>query len=188
MIDHTVTPPGTWPRDLVVRTPTGMNAWVKRGEVLRCSPSPPEGGMASERTPAHTAIAAGKAVVSSTSSQHHWLRVSADGRLYRLQMSASNQRCHLQVSASDKQCLPRKSVNGSQPRFQAAVSSRAQLLHILAAAARISPLLCAQASNLPGPPQLPLVVTGELVKPRRRAFVARPAVKAANKHGLPLPR
>jgi hypothetical protein len=33
-----------------------------------------------------------------------------------------------------------------------------------------------------------LAVTGELVKPRRRAFVARPAVKAANEHSLPLPR
>jgi hypothetical protein len=187
MIDHTVTPPGTWPHDPVVRTPTGMNAWVKPGGALRYSPSPPEGCTVTERTPAHTAIAAGKAVVLSISSQRHWLLASVDGRPYRLQVPASDRRYHLQVSASGEQCRPRMSVNGRQSRLQAAVSGRRQLLHKLAAA-RLSPVLRERASSLPGRPQLALAVTGELVKPRRRAFVARPAVKAANTHGLPLPR
>jgi len=31
MTDRTVTPRGTWPHDPVVRTPTGMRAWVKPG-------------------------------------------------------------------------------------------------------------------------------------------------------------
>jgi hypothetical protein len=57
-----------------------------------------------------------------------------------------------------------------------------------AAAARISPVLRERASSLPGHHQLPLAVTGDLVKPIRRAFVARPAVKAAIKRSLPLPR
>ena len=176
MIDHTVTPPGTWLHDPVVRTPTGMHAWVKPGGALRYSPGPPEGYPATEGTPAHTAIAAGKAVVWSISSRRHWLLASVNGRPYRLQMSASDRRYHLQVSASDEQCRRRMSV-----------SSRRQLLHVLAAA-RFSQVLREQASSLQGLRQLPLAVTGELVKPGRRAFVARPAVKAANRHGLPLPR
>jgi len=53
---------------------------------------------------------------------------------------------------------------------------------------RLSPVLRVRASSLPEHLRLPLVDTGDLVKPIRRAFAARPAVKAANEHGLPLPR
>ncbi len=123
--------------------------------------------MATEGTPAHTAIAAGKVAVLLISNRRHRLQVSVDGRPSRLQMS----------------------VNGLQFRLPAAVSSRRRLLPMSAAAARISrPVLRERASSLPGYHQLPLAVTGELAKPRCRAFVARPAVKAANKRGLPLPR
>jgi hypothetical protein len=188
MIDRTVTPRGTWQDDPVVRTLTGMHAWVKPGEALRYSPVPSEGCTTTEETWARTAIAAGKAAVLSISSQNHWPQGSVNDRQYRLQMSASNRQHHHQVSASDEQCRPRMSVNVRQSRLQAADSSRHPLLHPLAAAARSSPLLRERASSPPGHLQLPLAVTGELMKPRRRAFVARPAAKAANEHSLPLPR
>ena len=188
MIDHAAIQPGTWHHDPAVRRPTGICAPVKSGGELRHSPDPLEGCSAPGATPAHTAIAAGKAVVLSVSSRRHWLQVSARGRPYLLQPSGRDRQYHLPVSASGRPGLPQVSVNDRQCRLRAAVNGRDRLLHVSAAAPRVSPVLRARPGSLPGHHQLPMAVTGELMRPRRRAIAARPAVKARKGYALLLPR
>ena len=165
MIDHTAIQPGTWHHGQAVRTLTCIFAPVKSGGELRHSPGLPEGYSAPGSTPAHTAIAAGKVVVSSTRDRQRHLQASSSGEPCRPRMPVSDRQRHLRASSSGEPC-----------RLRMLVSDR------------LSPVLFVRAGNLPEHPQVPLVVTGELMRPRRRVIAARPAVKARKGYALPLPR
>jgi hypothetical protein len=165
MIDHAAIPPGTWHHDPAVQTLTGICARVRSGDKLRCSPGPLEGCSAPGATPAHTAIAAGKAVALSASGRPCHLPASSSGGSCRLQMSASGRSCHLPASSSGEPYRPQVSVSDRQ-----------------------CPVLRVRARSLPERPRLPMAVTGELMRPGRRAIVARPVVKAMKGCALPLPR
>ena len=173
---HVATPRSIGHRALLVPAPVsaGQHARLKSGGgLLPYRPNLRSECSAPRAIPILSAIAASKALVWFQLVRRYPLKTLPSARPYRRQVSAK---------APLKPVLPAKACS---------LPERHPLPYRRQASAKVplKPVLPAKACSLPERRPLPLAATGELTKPKHRAFVDRPAARAVREYALlpPLP-